>query len=250
MANADIGSSTGCMVLSVGSFWGDDPDKFRADRNLLAIGTQAHVNHTTSIFGGGGNGGDGDDGTAYAATGGSKRSVPHNPHHRVADSNEPPSPLPRSALLPGLWGVKGFGKQYFSASAATIYIGLRAVANAEQLAAEAVLFAAINRHVLGNTDNTVTVPGPPNNQSQPLHSGTASERRGASVGGGGGGRVVHYVRYVDDRHGPLQQNLVIFIYLLVFVYIYLTVWSMKSVKSKYGLGFAAVASVFASMAMA
>jgi hypothetical protein len=62
--------------------------------------------------------------------------------------------------------------------------------------------------------------------------------------------MVHYVRYVDDRHGPLQQNLVVFIYLLVFVYIYLTVRSMKSVKSKYGLGCAAVAIVFASMAMA
>lgn len=178
-------------------------------------------------------------------------------------------PLPRSVLLPGLRGISGMMVETFHAPNAAILIALKPPGTAADLQAETAFFAALEVAVLqkhpdaGSTGQgagtrhgaeaatAATARHPPSSPAASPSLSSSPSSVPVPVSAPVPPLAPVYIRYLEQRISSHEQTYFFFVYLLVFCYIYLSVDTVKtSVKSKFGLGFTAVAIVFSSMAMA
>ena len=253
-----------CIIFSPGSFWNDDRALFASDAAMHEIGRQSTVAHTATLFDLMGGLGDESDHAAGAEPSRANQDDPPSasnaappplpPSSSSSSSSAPPGahPLPRSVLLPGLSGIRGLMMETYHAPKAAVLIALKPPGTLADLSAEQAFFAALGEEIMraypgvvsvgdavavpesGAASNSSTALRPP--ASAPASSPLLPHTPLAPV------PMPVYVRFLElgQQISSHEQTYFLFVYLLVFCYIYLSVDTVKtSVKSKFGLGFTA-----------
>eukprot|EP00039_Didymoeca_costata_P007198 m.97229 g.97229 ORF g.97229 m.97229 type:complete len:1094 (+) comp13585_c0_seq4:449-3730(+) len=149
----------------------------------------------------------------------SKQFVPYTSKMLgVFQGEEDPMGISREYFIEGLRGVDGFGMQYLTARAITLLILLEPVVSAKQSKLETHFLHALNAELLHGEDISYD--------------------------------VMDYVYYPKSKPKVDDSIFFVVVYVLLFFYVYLNVYNMPSVKSKFGLGVGAVAILVLTMSMA